>query len=276
LTIKIATVVPRTYFGESSESINFENFARYVKEASDKGAELVVFPESYPDNWQPPASSELLDKFKFLAKKYGIHIIGSILEPIPESKKFYNTCVLISDLGEEIGRYRRTTPNLDPWLYMGGGKWEYQWERDNKLPIFETRFGTIGILICSEIYAPLLTTTLARKGATIVVYPTGLTSDNSPLIETWKTMAWARAIENLCITVVTSNSTGEGGLSMICSPEEILISTTDEGVHLSEVDLARVQLLRTSHDMFMKNGPEVPFKTKPGIFLDWVREDLES
>ena len=276
MTIKIATVVPRTYFGEGSESLNFENCARYVKEASERGADLVVFPESFPDNWQPPASLELLDKLKFLGEKYKIHLIGSILEPVHKSEKFYNTCVLINDLGEEVGRYRRTTPNLDPWLYLGGGKWEYQWERDNKFPIFKTRFGSIGILICSEIYAPLLTTKLAQKGATIIVYPTGLTSSKSPLIETWKTMAWARAIENLCVTVVTSNSTGEGGLSMICSPEEILVSTSDEGLHISEVDIQRVQLLRSSHDTFMKNGPEVPFRTKPGIFLDWFREDLES
>jgi predicted amidohydrolase len=122
----------------------------------------------------------------------------------------------------------------------------------------------------------MLATTLARKGASIIVYPTGLTSEKSPLFETWKTLAWARAIENLCVTVVTSNSTGEGGLSMVCSPEEILISTTDEGVHLSEVDLARVELLRVSHDVFMSEGPEEPFKTKPGIFMDWVRQDLES
>ena len=86
MTIRIATVVPRTYFGEGSESLNFDNFARYVKDASDRGADLVVFPESYPDNWQPPASLELLDKFKVLGKKYGIHIIGSILEPVHESE----------------------------------------------------------------------------------------------------------------------------------------------------------------------------------------------
>ena len=274
--MKIATVVPRTHFGDGSESLNYENFAGYLEEASKLGADLVVFPESYPDNWQPPASLNLLSNFQLLAKKYKVHLIASILEPVFESEKFYNTSVLINDLGEEIGRYRRTTPNLDPWLYKNGGKWEYQWERDNKLPIFETKFGSIGILICSEIYAPLIATALARKGAAIIVYPTGLTSDESPLISTWKTMAWARAIENLCITVVTTNSTGAGGLSMICSPEEILLSTVDEGVHLRDVDLERVNLLRSSHDTFMPQGPTNPFKTKPGIFMDWVREDLES
>jgi predicted amidohydrolase len=274
--VKIATVVPRTHFDEGSEAINFENFKSYMEQASRLGADLVVFPESYPDNWRPPSNQGLLDELKVLAKTHSIHLIANILESVVKSEKFYNTAVLISDSGEEIGRYRRTTPNLDPWLYKDGGKWDYQWERDNKLPIFETRFGKIGILICSEIYAPLLATKLAKKGATIIVYPTGLTSDKSPLIETWKTLAWARAIENLCITVVTTNSTGDGGLSMICSPEEILLSTLDEGVHIREVDLKRVDLLRESHDAFMSEGPEKPFKTKPGIFMDWVRQDLES
>ena len=169
--MKIATVVPRTHFGDGSESINYENFVGYLEEASKLGADLVVFPESYPDNWQPPANLSLLANFQLLARKYKVHLIASILEPVFESEKFYNTSVLINDLGEEVGRYRRTTPNLDPWLYKNGGKWEYQWERDNKLPIFETKFGSIGILICSEIYAPLLATTLARKGASIIIYP---------------------------------------------------------------------------------------------------------
>ena len=274
--MKIATVVPRTHFGEGSEISNFENFQSYLEQASNLGADLVVFPESYPDNWQPPANRALLDHFKELAKQNSVHLIANILEPVVGSEKFYNTAVLINDLGDEVGRYRRTTPILDPWLYKDGGKWEYLWERDNKLPVFETRFGTIGILICSELYAPFLATRMAQKGASIIVYPTGLTSEKSPLFETWKTLAWARAIENLCITVVTTNSTGDGGLSMICSPEEVLLSTVDEGVHIREVDLERVTLLRESHDSFMRNGPEISFKTKPGIFMDWIRKDIES
>lgn len=274
--MKIATIVPRTHFGEGSEFINFQNFQSYLEQAKNLGADLVVFPESYPDNWQPPANLALLRNLKDLAKQNSVHLIANILEPASGKEKFYNTAVLINDLGDEVGRYRRTTPNLDPWLYKNGGKWEYHWERDNQLPIFETRFGKIGILICSELYAPYLATRMAQKGASIIVYPTGLTSEKSPLFETWKTLAWARAIENLCITVVTTNSTGDGGLSMICSPEEVLLSTVDEGVHIREVDLERVALLRQSHDSFMKNGPDIPFKTKPGIFMDWVRKDIES
>jgi predicted amidohydrolase len=75
--MKIATVVPRTNFDKDSELINYENFAGYLEEASDRGADLVVFPESYPDNWKPPAHLNLLDKFEILAKKYKLHIIAS-------------------------------------------------------------------------------------------------------------------------------------------------------------------------------------------------------
>ena len=44
--MKIATVVPRTHYGDGSESINYENFVGYLEEASKLGADLVVFHES--------------------------------------------------------------------------------------------------------------------------------------------------------------------------------------------------------------------------------------
>lgn len=272
--MKIATVVPRTIFGVNAELENYQSFCKYLEEAKGLGADLVVFPESFPDNWRPPSNSGLLDLMKDQARKFGIHLVGSILESSEYENKFYNTSVLIDDTGKEIGRYRRTTPNLDPWLYRDGGKWEYSWIRGDQLPVFETRFGTIGILICSEIYAPYLATRMAQKGASILIYPTGLTSEKSPLVETWKTMAWARAIENLCITVVASNSVGEGGLSMICSPEEVMLETSNEGVHISEIDLERLRKLRNTHDTFESRDLQRPYRAKPGILMDWVRDDL--
>jgi predicted amidohydrolase len=274
--MKIATVVPSTEFGVGSQELNLKKFENYLSSAKSMGADLVVFPESYPDNWQPPEINNLEILLSELAKKYEIHFVAGILEPSKEgSFTFYNTSVIFDDLGNEIGRYRRTTPNLDPWLYMGGGKWEYSWVRGNELPVFETRFGKIGLLICSEVYVPELARQMAKNGAEIIVYPTGLTSSQSPLYETWQTLVWARAIENLVITIATSNSTGVGGLSMVCSPENVILNTLEEGVHLSEVDLERIQLLRSSHDGFIAQGPTVPFKTKPGIFLDWIRPDLK-
>ena len=39
--MKIATVVPRTHFGDGSESINYENFAGYLEEASKLGFDLI-------------------------------------------------------------------------------------------------------------------------------------------------------------------------------------------------------------------------------------------
>ena len=273
--MKIATVVPNTKFGPNSDTSNLLEFEQHLKSAKEKGADLVVFPESYPDNWEPPAIKDLTQTFSSLAKKYEIHFVAGILEASnSDETTFYNTSVLFDDHGNEVGRYRRTTPNLDPWLYMGGGKWEYKWVRGNSLPIFNTRFGKIGILICSEVYVPELARKMAKSGAEIIVYPTGLTSSKSPLYETWQTLVWARAIENLAITVATSNSTGDGGLSMVCSPENVILNTEQEGVHFCEVDLERIQLLRSSHDGFIAQGPAIPFKTKPGIFMDWIRTDL--
>jgi predicted amidohydrolase len=276
MKIKIATVVPNTKFGVGSEVKNLGMFTQHLASAKELGADIVIFPESYPDNWSPPTNSSLLAEFSKLSKKFSLHFIAGLLETSDENNTlFYNTSVLFDDLGNEIGRYRRTTPNLDPWLYRGGGKWEYHWKRGDKLPIFDTKFGKIGILICSEVYVPELTRKLAKQGAILIVYPTGLTSSDSPLIDTWKTVVWARAIENLCVTVVTSNSTGRGGLSMICTPENVLLNTEEEGVHIREIDLSRIELIRNSHDNFIGKGPEIPFRAKPGVFMDWIRSDLE-
>jgi predicted amidohydrolase len=264
--MKIATVVPNTKFGDNSESSNLADFEQHLDNAKKQGADLVVFPESYPDNWKPPEIKNLPETFSSLAKKYEIHFVAGILEPSnSNTPTFFNTSVLIDDQGNEIGRYRRTTPNLDPWLYKGGGKWEYQWARGKDLPVFNSKFGKIGILICSEVYVPELSRHLAKSGAEIIVYPTGLTSAKSPLYETWQTLVWARAIENLAISVATSNSIGDGGLSMVCSPENVILNTKEEGVHVCDVDLERIKLLRNSHDGFISEGPEIPFKTKPGF-----------
>lgn len=273
--MRIATIVPSTKFGELSESENFKEFCTYLEKAKELGADLAVFPESYPDNWKPPVSPRLLNSIKEQVKKSQIHVMASILEPSSKENYFHNTSILFDENGNEIGRYRRTTPKIDDWLYEGGERWQYNWMRGDDLPVFETGFGKVGILVCSEIYAPFLATRLAQKGASIILYPTGLTSKKSPLIETWKTMAWARAIENLCVTVVTSNSVGEGGLSMICSPEEVLLETFEEGVHVVDVDLERVAQLRKTPDTYRTRDAVNPFRVKPGILKDWIRNDLK-
>ena len=63
---------------------------------------------------------------------------------------------------------------------------------------------------------------------------------------TWRTLIWARAIENLAIVVTTQNlfDHSERGLAMVAAPEEILLESTNAGMSVVDVSLERVRYLR--------------------------------
>ena len=134
------------------------------------------------------------------------------------------------------------------------------------LPVFDTEFGKIGVLICSEVYAPELARILALKGAEIVFFPAGALINE--LMPTWKNMVWARAIENLMYTAACQNLYGvEEGVAMLCSPEAVLAEDRGEAVLVAEADLDRVRWLRESEQKI-----EIPkqYKVVPGL-LRWRR-----
>ena len=114
----------------------------------------------------------------------------------------YNlTCMAFPD-GRPVARYRRSHPN-GPWIYTGGKYWEFQYVAGGDYPVFDTKHGKVGLAMCSEVYMPEVTRRSRLRGAELIFMPAGL--DKSRLWETWRTLLWARAIENLAIVVSTQN-----------------------------------------------------------------------
>lgn len=282
MTVRIAMVNSLTRFGDGAYDANVANAAAYVAEAARRGARLVCLPESYPGEWRSPVTRTPLRELQEMARANGIYVVGGFTEPIDgHASRCYNTLVLLAPDGEEVGRYRRTTPSHAPWIYRGGEYWDFDWTPADELPVFDTEFGRVGLLMCSEVYAPELARILALKGAEIILLPAGLISpvrDTSgyggALYETWRTLAWARAIENLACTALCSNVTTEGGkaFTLVCSPEQVLLEEHDEGVHCAELDIDRVRWLREEQDRTTPG--ESPWRTKPGTLRDWRRKEV--
>src|SRR5262249_53322530 len=67
----------------------------------------------------------------------------------------------------------------------------------------------------------------------------------------WRTLIWARAIENLAIVVTTQNlfDHSERGLAMVAGPEEILFESTIAGTTVVDVSLERLRYLRATRDV---------------------------
>ena len=61
--------------------------------------------------------------------------------------------------------------------------------------------GKVGLAMCSEIYMPEVTRALALRGAELIFMPAGI--EKHRLWTTWRTLIFARAIENLAIAVTT-------------------------------------------------------------------------
>ncbi len=189
--VRISVVQPKGVVGKEEQ--NAKKVLSYIDMAAEEDADIVCFPEGYPGpfwdrfvvggakkySWMNEVSSK--------AEKNGIYIIAGGLEYI-DDENYYDVMWLIGPDGKNRGKYIRTTPH-PPYLF------DENWRLGDDLPVFETDFGTIGILTCSEVYAPELSRILALKGAEIIFLPAG--GFIAELMPTWKVVIRARAIENL-------------------------------------------------------------------------------
>ena len=218
------------------------------------------------------------EKFKKLSKKANLIpvyrvILADMETPVSAFMKLgegeFSYLLESVEKGKILGRYRRTTP-YGPWIYKGGPFWDFNYQVGNELPIFETDYCKIGILICSEVFVPELSRILALKGAEIIFIPNGLA--RTEMWETWTTLIKARAFENNAVCATCRNILGiEGGMEIIAGPEETLVESRKSGVHLANIDLDRIRWLRANRDEYHK---VLPYKSKPGLLTQWRRPDL--
>ena len=266
---RVGVVQPLTHPPERAEE-NLADAVRWVARA--EGAAFVCFPESYPGPWRMPATFDPRPVLQEAAARHGVHVVFGTLEPLKmQTKSAYNLVCLAYPDGRPVAEYRRTHPR-GPWIYLGGRAWDFWYVPGDQLPVFETVWGTVGLAICSEVYVPEVCRTLALQGAEILFLPAGV--DKKRLWPTWRTLLWARAIENLALVVSTQNlfTPEERGLAMVAGPEEVLLESTGPGLFLVEVTLERVRYLRATRDEL---GAWERCATKQGLLSDqWLRPEL--
>ncbi|HEX3881975.1 MAG TPA: carbon-nitrogen hydrolase family protein [Stellaceae bacterium] len=270
-SFRIALVQPITAAPPEDER-NVAAAVEWIGRAASQGADFVVFPESYPGPWRMPAAYEPHGRIAEAAAKHGIYAVYGTIEPIDAAKATaYNlTCMAYPD-GRAPARYRRTHPN-GPWIYTGGKVWEFQYVAGDDYPIWDTPHGRIGLAMCSEVYMPEVTRALALRGAELIFMPAGL--DKRRLWETWRTLLWARAIENLALVVSTQNllTARDRGLSIVAAPESILFESTVAGMAVIEVTLDRVRELRNGRDTVTSSQAA---GAKQGVLSEqWQRPEL--
>src|SRR5262249_31139075 len=139
------------------------------EEAARKGADLVVLPETlthlgsglpYADRAEPiPGPST--EEFGRLAKKHDLYIVAGLLER--DRHLVYNVAVLIGPDGNVIGTYRK--------VVLPRGEIEGGIAPGHDYPVFNTRFGKVGMMICYDGFFPEVARALSNRGAEVIAWP---------------------------------------------------------------------------------------------------------
>jgi predicted amidohydrolase/GNAT superfamily N-acetyltransferase len=129
-----------------------------------------------------------------LAINYNVNIIAGSM-PVYQDQRLHNVSYLCRRDGSWDMQYKiHITPDeTDYWGLIGG----------NKVRVFETDIGRIGILICYDIEFPELSRLLAEDGLNILFVP--YWTDNKNAYQRVRICAHARAIENECYVVISGS-----------------------------------------------------------------------
>jgi predicted amidohydrolase len=141
----------------------------FVAEAARRKADLVVLGEtltyvglgkSYADVAEPiPGPST--EYFGRLAREHNLYIVPGLLER--DGHLVYNVAVLIGPDGKLIGKYRKVCL---PRSEIAGGI-----TPGSDYPVFSTRFGTVGLMVCYDGFFPEVARALSNRGAEVIAWP---------------------------------------------------------------------------------------------------------
>lgn len=173
-----------------------EKAVKYIVEASEKKAELIVFPElfipGYPfgmnfgfavgcrndqgrKDWMkyyensiliPGKETEILAR---AAKDANAYVSIGVSERDEETATLYNSNIVFSPDGEIASVHRKLKPTGSERVVWGDANKNY-------FPVVDTPWGNMGSLICWESYMPLARVALFEKGITLYISPN--TNDN--------------------------------------------------------------------------------------------------
>lgn len=181
-----------------------------VREAAAQGARLVALPENFAylrrEGTRYPCAQgpdgEIVQAISRWARESGVWLVGGTLpEAIDGDARVYNTTLVFSPEGREVGRYRKI--HLFDVALGADGRDVYRESSHcapgDQLVVVPTPFGGIGLSICYDLRFPELYRALVDRGARWILVPSAFTRETGK--DHWEVLLRARAIENQCFVL---------------------------------------------------------------------------
>ena len=172
-----------------------------VKEAALSGAGVVCLPEIwnspydmklFAENAEPEDGSTCM-LMSGLARKYQIILIGGSI-PERDGDLIYNTSFVYDQSGEVAAKYRKM--HLFDVDIKGGLRFKESdaFSAGEKLAVFDTDFGRMGVAICFDLRFPEMFKEMTDAGADIIFLPAAFNISTGAIH--LDTLAKCRALDN--------------------------------------------------------------------------------
>jgi len=241
------------------KSKNLEMMLHHIQKASQQNCQLILFPELVLTGYftrektkelAEDINGESISQLKDWAREYNLMMIAGFPEKVQE--EVFNSAVIIDQSGEVVGTYQKVHLWDEEEKYFSAGQ---------EFPVWNTSFGTIGVMICYDTEFPETARILAEKGAELILAPT---ANMTPLEHLQKTYIQSRAAENQ-VFVATTNRIGVEetthffGQSAAASPfgELLVLGDGEENQYYVEVDFSQIQAARNQFCYLADRRPSV-------------------
>jgi len=245
--------------------------------AASAGAQVACFAELGFERFYPqypatakslqmarPLDEAFLGSFRQKAIQYGMVIILNMFEK--KGNDNYDSSPMIDADGSLLGVTRMTHITE----YAGFHEQGYYTPAESGPPVFQTKYGRIGVAICYDRHYPEYMRALARQSADVVFIPQAGTVGEWPdgLYEAEMRVA---AFQNgyytaLCNRVGPEEALTFSGGSFVCNPGgEVIARGNTEGDDIVLVDLD-LQAVEQSHArrLFFRDS-------RPNLYADWLK-----
>lgn len=228
-----------------------------IRQAAEQGAQIVVTQELFLTPYfctvedterfdlADPLPGPITDTLAALAGELGIVLVASLFEHRGPGL-YHNTAAIFDADGSLLGLYRKNhipqDPGFEEKFYFTPGDLGY--------PVWDTRFGKLGVLICWDQWYPEAARLMALGGAQVLIYPTaiGWLPAEKPSLGSaqhcaWETVQRGHAVANGCFVASVNRSGSHDGTefwgqSFVANPYgEIVAKASVEKEEILHYDL---------------------------------------
>ena len=250
----------------------FQAHLPLIEEAGEAGVQILGLQEIFngpyfcpgqDKRWYDaaePADGPTVERLRPYCQKYDMAIVVPIYERAMAGV-YYNSAVVLDADGSTVGLYRKNH------IPQTSGFWEKYFFKPGNLgyPVFQTKYGKVGVYICYDRHFPEGARLLGLNGAEIVFNPSATVAGLSQYL--WELEQPAHAVANGYFMAASNRVGTEApwnigkfyGTSYICNPRGEFLAKAGEDndeVVYADCDLDLIEEVRKVWQFYRDRRPD--------------------